>query len=305
MTGLSALHDVGRAIDVTLGGTTLARYVYVPTDVQLESPRPYLHPVRTRGGDLVTAFRPHDHVWHKGIAWSLPVVGEHNFWGGPTYVHGEGYVQLENDGSMDHVALTSLAVTPERVDVAHTLAWHTQAREHVIDEQRSLAFVVPSSRDDAWVLTFTTTMTNVSTADLTIGSPTTRGRENAGYGGLFWRGPRSFTGGTLLAPDFAGGEEIRGTRGPWMGFVGRHDETGGASTVVIVDGTGNPSHPPQWFARTELFACLNPAPFFSTEVPFAPGDSLTFRYAVVVADGAGDPAIAAALATLGGETLSA
>ncbi|WP_456823448.1 DUF6807 domain-containing protein [Cellulomonas sp. P5_E12] len=300
---LSALHDVGRAIDVVADGTTLAQYVYVPTDVQLESPRPYLHPVRTRGGDLVTAFRPHDHVWHKGIAWSLPVVGDHNFWGGPTYVHGEGYVQLENDGSMDHVALTSLSVSPDRVDVAHTLAWHTQAREHVIDEQRSLAFVVPSSRDDAWVLTFTTTMTNVSAADLTIGSPTTRGRENAGYGGLFWRGPRSFTGGTLLAPDFSGGEEIRGTRGPWMGFVGRHDETGGASTVVIVDGTGNPSHPPQWFARTELFGCLNPAPFFSTEVPFAPGDSLTFRYAVVVADGASNPATAAELAGLGMDVL--
>ncbi|MET0788680.1 MAG: PmoA family protein [Cellulomonas sp.] len=305
MTGLSALHDVGRAVDVTLGGATLARYVYVPTDVQLESPRPYLHPVRTRGGDLVTAFRPHDHVWHKGIAWSLPVVGEHNFWGGPTYVHGQGYVQLENDGSMDHVALTSLAVYPDRVDVAHTLAWHTQAREHVVDEQRSLAFVVPSSRDDAWVLTFATTMTNVSSTDLTIGSPTTRGRENAGYGGLFWRGPRSFTGGTLLAPDFAGGEEIRGSRGPWMGFVGRHDETGGASTVVIVDGTENPSHPPQWFARTELFGCLNPAPFFSTEVPFAPGDSLTFRYAVVVADGASNPATAAELAALGVDTLPA
>ena len=105
MTRLSALHDVDRAVDVVADGTTLAQYVYVPTDVQLESPRPYLHPVRTRGGDLVTAFRPHDHVWHKGIAWSLPVVGEHNFWGGPTYVHGQEYVQLENDGSMDHVAL--------------------------------------------------------------------------------------------------------------------------------------------------------------------------------------------------------
>ena len=298
---LSALHDVGRAIDVVAYGTTLAQYVYVPTDVQLESPRPYLHPVRTRGGDLVTAFRPHDHVWHKGIAWSLPVVGDHNFWGGPTYVHGEGYVQLENDGSMDHVALTSLSVSPDRVDVAHTLAWHTQAREHVIDEQRSLAFVVPSSRDDAWVLTFTTTMTNVSAADLTIGSPTTRGRENAGYGGLFWRGPRSFTGGTLLAPDFSGGEEIRGARGPWMGFVGRHDGTGGSSTVVIVDGTDTP----QWFARTEQFGCLNPAPFFSTEVPFGPGDTLRFRYAVVIADGAGDPTSAAALATLGTEAISA
>ena len=258
--------------------------------MQLESPRPYLHPVRTRGGDLVTAFRPHDHVWHKGIAWSLPVVGEHNFWGGPTYVHGQGYVQLENDGSMDHVALTDLRVSPATESTSRTPSPGTRRpREHVIDEQRTLGFVVPAGRDDAWVLTFETTMTNVSAADLTIGSPTTRGRENAGYGGLFWRGPRSFTGGTLLAPDFSGGEEIRGTRGPWMGFVGRHDGTGGASTVVIVDGTGNPSHPPQWFARTEQFGCLNPAPFFSTEVPFAPGDTLRFRYAVVIADGAVDP----------------
>ena len=296
---LSALHDVGRALDVVLDGTTLAQYVYVPTDVQLESPRPYVHPVRTRRGDLVTAFRPHDHVWHKGIAWSLPVVGEHNFWGGPTYVHGQGYVQLENDGSMDHVALTDLRVSQGRIDLTHTLAWRTQAGQHVIDEQRTLGFVVPDVRDDAWVLTFETTMTNVSADDLTIGSPTTRGRENAGYGGLFWRGPRSFTGGTLLAPDVAGGEEIRGTRGPWMGFVGRHDGTGGSSTVVIVDGTDNPSHPPQWFARTEQFGCLNPAPFFSTEVPFGPGDTLRFRYAVVVADGACDPASAGALAELG------
>lgn len=305
MSRLSALHDVGRAVDVVADGTTLAQYVYVPTDVQLESPRPYLHPVRTRGGDLVTAFRPHDHVWHKGIAWSLPVVGEHNFWGGPTYVHGEGYVQLENDGSMDHVALTDLRVTPDRVDLTHTLAWHTQAGAHVIDEQRTLGFVVPAGRDDAWVLTFETTMTNVSADDLTIGSPTTRGRENAGYGGLFWRGPRSFTGGTLLAPDFSGGEEARGTRGPWMGFVGRHDGTGGASTVVVVDGTDNPSHPPQWFARTEQFGCLNPAPFFSTEVPFTPGDTLRFRYAVVIADGPSDPASAALLAVLGTGSISA
>ncbi|GEL97839.1 PmoA family protein [Cellulomonas terrae] len=303
MTRLSALHDVGRAVDVVADGTTLAQYVYVPTDVQLESPRPYLHPVRTRGGDLVTAFRPHDHVWHKGIAWSLPVVGEHNFWGGPTYVHGEGYVQLENDGSMDHVALTDLRVAPDRVDLAHTLAWHTQAGAHVVDERRTLGFVVPAGRDDAWVLTFETTMTNVSADDLTIGSPTTRGRENAGYGGLFWRGPRSFTGGTLLAPDFSGGEEARGTRGPWMGFVGRHDGTDGTSTVVIVDGTDNPSHPPQWFARTEQFGCLNPAPFFSTEVPFAPGDALRFRYAVVVADGSCDPASAADLAAVGGREM--
>lgn len=314
---VAALHDVGRSVEVTAAGVPLARYVYVPDDVQLESPRPYLHPVRTRGGDLVTAFRPHDHVWHKGIAWSLPVVGEHNFWGGPTYVHGEGYRQLDNDGSMDHRSLDLLEVGADRVDVAHTLAWHTQAGAHVVDERRELAVVVPPDRDDVWVLTFATTMTNVSPDDLPLGSPTTRGRENAGYGGLFWRGPRSFTGGTLLAPGFTGGEEARGTTAPWMGFVGQHDDgdrssggssgrsSGRSSSIVMVDAVENPQHPPQWFARTEMFGCLAPAPFFSTEVPFAPGDTLRFRYAVVVADGAVDEAGAGALADLGRGILDA
>ncbi|MFS0705668.1 PmoA family protein [Cellulomonas sp. 179-A 9B4 NHS] len=308
-----ALHDVGRAVDVVHDGTTLARYVYVPDDVQLESPRPYVHPLRTRAGDVVSEFRPHDHVWHKGVAWSLPVVGDENFWGGPTFVSLEasehGYVQLDNDGSMDHQALTRLDVSTgpvgDRVDVAHTLAWHTQAGEHVVDEERALSVVVPADHDDAWVLLFDTTMTNVSDRAMPIGSPTTRGRENAGYGGLFWRGPRSFTGGTLLAPDVAGGEEVRGQRAPWMGFTGRQDGTGNAATVVMVDAGDNPVHPPQWFARRDMFACLCPAPFFSEEVPFDAGASLRFRYAVVVADGTGDPARGAALAGLGAGILDA
>lgn len=303
---LRALHDVGRAVDVVLGDVTLARYVYVPDDVQLESPRPYVHPLRTRTGALVSEFRPHDHVWHKGVAWSLPVVGDENFWGGPTYVGGDtghGYAQLDNDGSMDHQALTRLdvATTPagERVDLEHALAWHTQVGEHVVDERRALTVAVPADHDDAWVLGFTTTMTNVSDRDLPIGSPTTRGRENAGYGGLFWRGPRSFTGGTLLAPGRAGGDELRGERAPWMGLTGRLDGSGDAATVVMVDGRANPVHPPQWFARSQMFACLCPAPFFSEEVAFDAGATLTFTYAVVVADGAGDPDRAAVLAALG------
>jgi hypothetical protein len=55
--------------------------------------------------------------------------------------------------------------------------------------------------DTAWALVFDTTMGNVSGDTLRIGSPTTKGRENAGYGGLFWRGPRSFACGVVQSPD--------------------------------------------------------------------------------------------------------
>ncbi len=156
-------------------------------------------------------------------------------------------------------------------------------------EQRELTAEVVS--DEAWALTFDTRLTNVSGAPIAIGSPTTRGRENAGYGGLFWRGPRSFTNGTLVAPGASGaGDDVRGSRHEWMGFVGRHDDIDATSLVLMLDDASNPHHPPQWFARSEEFAALNPAPFFSEEVVVAPGETVRFRYAVGIADGGAEAA---------------
>ncbi|WP_043618713.1 PmoA family protein [Nonomuraea candida] len=280
---LHVTHRLDYSVAVAAGDAELFTYVYRPGTPVLESPKPYLHPIRTRGGRLVSLYRPHDHVWHKGIAWSLPHVGEHNFWGGPTYVHGRSYVQLDNNGSATHRELTTLAATGDRATIGHTLDWTSQAGAPVIAERRALTATLVD--DDTWALVFETEMTNVSGATIDFGSPTTKGRENAGYGGLFWRGPRSFTDGIIQSPDGAGGDELRGTRAEWFGFRGRHDETGDHSTIVIVDDTANPRHPPQWFARTEQFACLNPAPFFSEELPLPDGETLRFRYAVVVADG--------------------
>ncbi|QFY07413.1 hypothetical protein GBF35_12620 [Nonomuraea phyllanthi] len=280
---LRATHVLDRSITVAAGETDLFTYVYRPDTPVLESPKPYLHPIRTLGGAPVSLFRPHDHVWHKGIAWSLPHVGEHNFWGGPTYVHGKFYVQLDNNGSATHREMTALSASGDRAEVAHTLGWTSQAGAPVIEERRSLAARVVD--EATWALVFDTEMTNVSGGSLAFGSPTTKGRENAGYGGLFWRGPRSFTGGAIQSPGGAGGDELRGTRAEWFGFRGRHDETGEHSTVVMVDAASNPQHPPQWFARSEEFACLCPAPFFSEELELPDGESLRFRYAVVIADG--------------------
>ncbi|BDZ41376.1 oxidoreductase [Paraoerskovia sediminicola] len=299
MSGLSVRDETGTLV-VSHDGAPLVSYVYRPTDVQLESPRPYFHPVRTLGGDLVSLFRPHDHVWHKGIAWSLPNVGPYNFWGGPTYVRDEGYVQLDNDGSMEHDGFRDVRVEGDAATVVEDLVWRAPPSDAgpgdaVVREEREIHVEVA---DGVWYLSFASHLTNVSGGALPFGSPTTNGRDNAGYGGLFWRGPRSFTDGTLLAPGVAGGEELRGERLPWMGFTGVHDGTATASSLVIVDVPGNPGGVPQWFARNENFACLCPAPFFSTEVDFPAGSTRTFRYAVAVADGAADPERAEQLAAV-------
>lgn len=263
-------------------GTELARYVFEPWDAQLESPRPYFHPLRTLAGDVVSLYRPHDHVWHKGIAWSLPNLsgptGPANFWGGPTYLRGRGYAQLPNNGTTRHLTFGSVTESA----VAEELAWDTEQGERWFTESRTLSFAVG---DTAWTLGFATTFTNVTDAPVVLGSPTTEGRENAGYGGLFWRGPRSFTGGRVIVPDAAGGDELMGVRAPWLAFRGRHDGSGRFSTLLFEAGSAV-----RWFVRTTPFAAVCPAPFFDTEVPVAPGESLSYRYRVTIADGTPDPA---------------
>jgi hypothetical protein len=293
MAGLEIDDEDGAALRVHRGGRPLLRYVYRPADAQFESPRPYLHPMWTLDGQEVTLHRPHDHVWHKGVALSLPNVrgpgGSANFWGGPTYVRGRGYVQLPNDGAMRHREFTGLSAAGDTATVAQTLHWVTEPGATWFTEARALAVAVDAGR---WTLRFDTRITNVSGAEVVFGSPTTEGRDNAGYGGLFWRGPRSFTGGTAYVPGRAGADDLMGVRAPWMAFTGVHDGSGARSTLVMVDGPDNPGHPTRWFVRSEIFAGLCPAPFFDTEVALAPGAELALRYAVVVADG--DPGLAGA-----------
>jgi hypothetical protein len=271
------LTDDGVVITATHDGVELCRYVYRPPEPPLESPRPYFHPVRTLTGDEVSIYRPHDHVWHKGISWSLPHVGPQNFWGGPTFVRDKGYVQLDNNGTTAHRSLTLSDDT-----VTETLDWLTSDGSLWFQEKRGIRL---SLVDDGWSLAFTTAMKNVSGKTIRIGSPTTAGRPNAGYGGLMWRGPRSFTGGEVIVPGGKGGDDLMGTRAPWLAFRGRHDGHGRTSTLVFVDAPTNPGHPVEWFVRSAQFACVCPAPFFSAEVPVAPDETLTLSYGVVIADG--------------------
>jgi hypothetical protein len=273
------LTDSGTSLTAVHDDVELCRYVYLPPEPPLESPRPYFHPVRTLAGAEVADYRPQDHVWHKGISWSLPHVGGQNFWGGPTFVRDKGYVQLDNNGKTVHRSLTITGAT-----VMESLEWITADGSLWFTEERSLTL---SLVDNGWALAFGTAMKNVSGAPVRFGSPTTEGRPNAGYGGLMWRGPRSFTGGEVITPAARGGDELMGTRAPWLAFRGHHDDSGRTSTLVFVDAPANQGHPVAWFVRSTPFACLCPAPFFSAEVVVA--DTLSLTYGVVIADGAPEP----------------
>ena len=81
-----------------LSDTEVAVYRDGGGTIPTSSPRPYLHPVRTRAGVVVSAQHPADHDWHNGVGMAIPDVNGTSFWGGGTYVHGRGDVLLDNHG---------------------------------------------------------------------------------------------------------------------------------------------------------------------------------------------------------------
>ncbi|MFD9945734.1 PmoA family protein [Nonomuraea sp. NPDC059023] len=265
------MKDTGSELIHEAGGVEILRYVYRPDMPVEESPKPYFHPLRTLDGDVVTGYRPHDHRWHKGLQMTASHLSGQNFWGGGTYVHDQArYIQRDNNGTMRHEGWLSPGV--ER------LTWWTRAGERWVEETRRFRVTVEESW---WRLDFATTLRNVRGADLMFGSPTTHGRPLAGYSGLFWRGPRDLTGGTILSSEGRSGEDMMGQNAPWLAYTGRHDEVDRASTLLFLSEPGQ-----TWFARNAWFPAVNPSIAFHDEVRLPPEATLDLAYALVVGNGA-------------------
>ncbi|WP_406418242.1 PmoA family protein [Streptomyces sp. NBC_01614] len=293
-------HAHGDHIAVTAAnGTEILRYVYRPDPEAFESRKPYAHPVRTLAGHTVTGYRPNDHRWHKGLQMTASHLSGQNFWGGNCYVHGEGYLPLpERVGSMRHDGFTEFTVEDDRLAFSEVLTWVENGGEEWAREVRGLTVHSVDEESGAWTLDWSIRLTNVRDEPLAFGSPTTAGREMAGYTGLQWRGPRDFTGGTAFGPDLDGGAgvdagKLMGTQGPWLGFTTEHDDIDGHSTLVFAHAPENLDeqaaiHESHWFVRSEPIPTVAFSWAFFEEFELPPGESFAYRYRVVVADGAWD-----------------
>jgi len=275
---------------VRLGDVVLAEYVVEPPTPAGDSPKPYLHPLRTTSGEVVTAVRPHDHTWHNGLQFTMAHLSGENFWGGRTYVRGRGYTPLDNNGTIGHVRWESIDDAGGHCELRHELAWRTAAGRRWLTEHRTLHFGDVSLRGGHWTLTWSSRLRNTSGHELRWGSPVTEGRDTAGYGGLFWRGPRSFVGGTVRTSDGRSAADAMGHRAPWLAFTGQHDESLRSSTLLFADSPDNAAHPTAWYVRNEPFPVVSFAATYHSPWLLEPGEELTLTHHVVVIDGAPDTA---------------
>jgi hypothetical protein len=236
------------------------------------SPRPYLHPVRTLGGILVTDAQPMDHQWHLGVSVALADVGGWNFWGGRTYVRDQGYVWRDDHGRIEH------ALFEHSGDDGFTerLNWLSPQGELLLEERRQ---VKAGLADPGWELQLVTILTNTAGRPLRLGSPATNGRVGAGYGGLFWRLSPARTPHVYTATA-TGEHAVHNCAAQWLAWSDRQ-----AGFTLVFTGTNQPTRNDNWFVRVEEYPGVGSQLAARESLTVPPGGTVTRGLRTLLTDG--------------------
>ncbi|MFJ1901652.1 PmoA family protein [Streptomyces sp. NPDC088115] len=298
---ITVTHTLGEQILVTSGGVELLAYVYAPDPDPFEARKPYVHPLRTLAGGLVSGYRPNDHRWHKGLQLAAGHLSGQNFWGGDSGAgRGQGDRRSgDRVGSMRHDCFSDFEVTEDRLRFVERLTWMESGGQEWAAERRTVEVHSVEPAEGAWALDWSLHLINVRDQPLSFGSTATAGDEPAGCTGLHWRGPRDFAKGDVLGPGIPGDKgrtaaaQLMGTpasEAAWIAFTAEHDSNDTHSTVLFAHAPENADsiHASHWFVRSDPFPSVALSWAFFEEFELPPGESFGYRYRVVVADGAWD-----------------
>lgn len=262
------------ALALCCAGTRVADYVFARELDATLAPRPYLHPVRTLDGVVVTELFPVDHAHHLGVSVAIADVGGRNFWGGRTFVRDSGSVWLTNHGRQRHTDWLSRTAS----GFVERLRWTGADGRDVFSERR--AVTVRPLDERAWLLDFAVELTNVTTGTVLVRSPATNGRPGAGYGGFFWRLPAASRELRVFTAAEEGETAVHGCRADWLAVRGRNPDGAEWSLVFLAD-----DHVDPWFVRVDSYPAVGTALAWHRPLAVPAGQPLIRRMSTVITDG--------------------
>ena len=248
-----------------LGSTVVAQYEEGATVDSVLSPRPFLDNVVSRAGTPLTVTEPTDHPHHLGVSLAIPDVNGTSYWGGRTYVRGEGSIMVPNHGRQrrDRLSIDGHSLHERLSWVDHTGT--TQLVE--VRELRSAELA------NGWALRWRSHLKATLDA-ITFASPATNGREGAGYGGVFWRFAPEIA--RVFSPAGDTEREVHGASTPWIAFT--FPERG--TTVILTQGE---SLLP-WFVRFAEYLGAGPAIAWDESLTIPEGGELDLELTAFVLD---------------------
>ncbi len=296
-------HPEAHRVDITIDGQPFTSYRYgLPY-------KPSLFPIRSAAGAVVTRGYPvepregerADHPHHVGNWFNYGDVNGFDFWGHSDETPAANKAKM---GTIVHTGIDTIAGGADRGELAVRADWNVPDGSTLLHEQTRFTFGGAAGRrtiDRA--TTWTAVKVPVTFGDTKEGAfaiRVTRALEQpspdkavfVGAGGAKAGAARvdnDGVSGRYLGSDGKTGDDVWGTRGPWMGLMGKID--GKPVTVAILEHPGNHGAPNYWHARGYGLFAANPfgrkgydpkqeAASFTLQ----PGQSATFRYRILIAD---------------------
>ncbi len=269
--------------------------------VSAEFNKPFLHPLRSASGKVVTRYFPmelvdsergsRDHPHHRGLWFSHGDVNGIDFWANETRDGNKGRIVLRK--------ITALENGKKQGVIGARFEWMDPKGKTLLNEDRTMVFY---SDPKLRTIDFDITLIAVEkvkfgdTKEGTFALRLTPSLEEAGK-----RDPAKYTGRMVSASGASGEEHVWGTRAPWVDYSGEVE--GEPLGIAILDHPSNPRHPTYWHSRSYGLFAANPFGTHDFEndaskdgsMTLEPGQTMRFRYRVVIHSGrtadAGIPAL--------------
>jgi hypothetical protein len=258
-----------------------------------ETPKPYLAPLRSASGKIVTRRYPmenvpgetHDHPHHRGLWFSHGDVNGYDFWANEPSEHG---------GKNARIVLKNIGKASGGKDsgtIEATFDWIDPQAKPLLAESRRMVFSAGSERRAIDFDITLTALEKVTFGDTKEGTFAIRLAPELEE--PMPKSPKTpkRTGQMVDSQGRHGEHEIWGHRADWVDYSG--EIQGERLGIAILDHPANPRHPTYWHARSYgLFAAnifgwhdfLNDKSA-NGSLTLEPGRSLRFRYRVIIHSG--------------------
>jgi hypothetical protein len=289
------LYPGAEQIGVIIDGQPFTQFIIAGEGVT----KPYLYPLRAPSGTYVTRMWPMekaaeeasiakpDHPHQRGLWFAHEKVNGLDFW------NNEATYTTPNRGKIVLAKLGEVSSGKDQGTIAATFDWVDLAGHKLLNESRRMTFYAdPRLR----IIDIDITLTAAADA-------VTFGDAKDGAFGVRMRPILQEAGGTghiTNANGLAGEKQLWGKASNWCDYSGAVN--GEKVGIAILDHPENPRHPVRWHARGYGLFAANPfalAAFTGDKsrdgsLTVAPGESLRFRYRVIIHEGdAQDAGIAA------------
>jgi Methane oxygenase PmoA len=255
----------------------------------LQSNKPYLAPLRSASGKIVTRHYPmekvegesRDHIHHTGLWFSYDDVNGVKFWeNDPSYkAPNKGKIVIRSGGGLKVGAGSTV--------LKAVMAWNGPDDKTILREDRVMTFI---SKPALRIIDFDITLTAIQKV---VFGDTKEGAFAIRLADAL--AEKNGTGKMVNAEGAEGMKNVWGKRSNWVDYFGTLE--GEQLGVAIFDHPSNPRHPTYWHSRDYGLFALDPfgQHAFDESAPESQwtveaGKSLHFRWRVVIHNG--DPASA-------------